>query len=263
MHRNDLAYLLLGTADAAQRRARAAVGTTVQIATAVAAPAVAAVDATPLGAPLRRRAAAVTDPLVADGRSVTSLTRHTIEDGLRQLTSEALNSTVIDAAVARVLSSGAVRRVVTVVVTHPATDALVADALNGPAVDRTVARVMQSRMADELTDQLVTAVVNHPATDRLISTVLDGPETDRLVARVMESRLLDELITQLLASEELRRLGAHISTSPEVRAALSQQTAGFAEDVTVGVRSRTVVADDAVEKAARSLLRRPRRVQPE
>ena len=97
----------------------------------------------------------------------------------------------------------------------------------------------------------------------MISDVLDGPETDRLVARVMESRLVDELVTQLLQSDELRRLVAQISTSPEVRAALSQQTAGFAQDVTVGVRSRTVVADDAVEKTARSLLRRPRRVQPE
>jgi hypothetical protein len=263
VQRSDLAYLLLGAADAAQRRARAVAGTGVHVAVAVTAPAVAAVDATPLGAPLRRRAAALTDPLVADGRSVTGLARRTVEDSLQRATSEALDSTVVDAAVTRVLSSGAVRRVVTVVINHPATDELVAEALNGPAVDRTVARVMQSRMVDELTDQLVTAVVNHPATDRVITDVLDGPQTDRIIARVMESRLIDELISQLLASEELRRLVAHISTSPEVRAALSRQTAGFAEDVTVGVRSRTVVADDAVEKAARSLLRRPRRVQPE
>jgi hypothetical protein len=263
VQRTDLAYLLLGAADAAQRRARAAVGTTVHVAAAVAAPAVAAVDATPLGAPVRRRAAALTDPLVADGRSITGLARRTVDDGVRRITSEALDSTVLDAAVARVLSSGAVRRVVTVVINHPATDALMADALNGPAVDQTVTRVMQSRLVDELTDQLVTAVVNHPATDRVISDVLDGSQTDRIVARVMESRLFDELITQLLESEELRRLVAHVSTSPEVRAALSQQTAGFAGDVTVGVRSRTVTADDTVEKAARSLLRRPRRVQPD
>ncbi len=263
MLRSELAYALVGVADAAQRRARVTAGTTVQIAVTITAPAVAAVDATPLGAPVRRRAARVTDPLVADGRSIIALGQRTVEDVTRRIVSEALDSTALDAAVARVLSSGAVRRVAMIVINHPTTDELVADALNGPAVDRTVERVMESRLVDELTAQLIGSVVNHPATERVISDVLDGPETDRLVARVMESRLVDELVTQLLQSDELRRLVAQISTSPEVRAALSQQTAGFAQDVTVGVRSRTVVADDAVEKTARSLLRRPRRVQPE
>jgi hypothetical protein len=80
---------------------------------------------------------------------------------------------------------------------------------------------------------------------------------------VMDSRLLDQLTSRVLESEEFRQVLRYVTTSPELRAALSQQTAGFAEDVTVGVRSRTVTADDAVEKAARSLLRRPRRVQPD
>lgn len=263
MQPNDIAYLLLGVADAGQRRARATVATTAHIAATVSAPAVAAVEATPLARPIRRGAAAITDPLVADGRALADVSRRALEDALRRITTEALDSTALDRAVDRVLSSGAARRVVTVVVNHPAVDELIAGALNGPAVDRTVTRVMQSRLVDELTTQLVADVVNHPATDRVMTDVLDGPATDRIVARVMESRLVDELISQLLESDELRRLVGHISTSPEVRAALSQQTAGFAEDVTVGVRSRTVVADDAVEKAARSLLRRPRRVQPE
>jgi hypothetical protein len=219
MQRTDLAYLLVGVATAAERRARAAVETTAHITAAVAAPAVAAFEATPLAAPARRRTAAVTDPLVTDGRSVVGMARRTVEHAVGRVTSDALDSRALDAAVDRVLSSGVARRVVTV-------------------------------------------VVNHPATDELLAGVLNGPGVDRITAQVMGSRLLDQMTTRLLESDEFRQVLRHVMTSPEVRIALSQQTAGLAQDVTVGVRSRTVTADDTVEQAARSLLRRPRRVQP-
>ena len=220
VQRTDLAYLLVGVASAAERRARTAAATSVHIAGAVAAPAVSVVEATPLAAPVRRRAAGVTDPLVADGRAVVELTRRAIENAVGRIASDALDSRALDAAVERVLSSGAARRVVTI-------------------------------------------VINHPATDELLANALDGQGIDRVIGRVMDSRLLDQLTSRLLESEEFGRVLRHVTTSPELRAALSQQTAGFAEDLTVGVRARTVTADDTVEKAARSLLRRPRRIQPD
>ena len=220
MQRTDLAYLFVGVATVAERRARAAIGTSAQITAAVAAPAVAAFEATPFAAPVRRRAAAVADPIVADGRAIVGLARQTVENTIGRVTSDALDSRALDAAVDRVLLSGAARRVVTV-------------------------------------------VVNHPATDELLADLLDGPGVDRISARVMGSRLIDQLTSRLLESEEFRQVLRHVMTSPEVRVALSQQTAGLAQDVTVGVRSRTVTADDTVEQAARSLLRRPRRVHPE
>jgi hypothetical protein len=220
VRRFDLPYLLVGVGTAAGRRAQSTLATGARIGAAVTAPAVAAFEATPLAAPVRRRTAAVADPLVADGRAVVELARQTVEQAVGRVTSDALDSRALDAAVDRVLSSGAARRVVTV-------------------------------------------VINHPATDELLTNALDGPGIDRVVARVMDSRLLDQLTSRVLESDEFRQVLRYITSSPELRAALSQQTAGFAEDVTVGVRSRTVTADDAVEKAARSLLRRPRRVQPD
>jgi hypothetical protein len=219
MQRTDLAYLLVGVATAAERRTRAAVETSVHITAAVAAPAVAAFEATPLAAPVRRRAAGITDPLVADGHTVVELARRAVEHAVGRVTSDTLDSRALDAAVDRVLSSGAARRVVTV-------------------------------------------VLNHPATDELLAGVLNGPAVDRISARVMDSRLLDQLTTRMLESNEFRHVLRHVMSSPEVRLALSEQTAGLAQDVTVGVRARTVTADDTVEQAARSLLRRPRRIQP-
>jgi hypothetical protein len=219
MQRTDLAYLLVGVATAAERRVVAAVETSAHITAAVAAPAVAAFEATPLAAPVRRRANAVTDPLVADGRSITELARRAAENAVGRVTSDALDSRALDAAVDRVLSSGAARRVMTV-------------------------------------------VINHPATDELFAGFLNGSGVDRISAQVMGSRLVDQMTTRLLESDEFRHVLRHVMTSPEVRIALSEQTAGLAQDVTVGVRARTVTADETVEQAARSLLRRPRRIQP-
>jgi hypothetical protein len=98
--------------------------------------------------------------------------------------------------------------------------------------------------------------------DELLAGLLDGPGLDRISAQVMSSRLVDQMTTRLPESNEFRLVLRHVMTSPEVRVALSEQTAGLAQDVTVGVRARTVTADDTVEQAARSLLRRPRRIQP-
>jgi hypothetical protein len=220
VRRFDLPYLLVGVGTAAGRRAQSTVVTSARIGAAVAAPAVAAFEATPLAAPVRRRTTAVTDPFVADGRAVTELARRAVEDAMRRLTIDTLDSGMLDAAVERVLSSGAANRMVTI-------------------------------------------VINHPATNALLANTLDSPAGERFADLLMQSRFFDEIVSRLLESEELRRIVAHVSTSPEVRAALSQQTTGLAQDVTVGVRARTVTADETVEQAARSLLRRPRRFQPE
>jgi hypothetical protein len=220
VQRSDFAYLLVGVASVAERRGRAVVGVGAQVTGVVVAPVVAAFDATPLAVPVRRRVAGVADPLVVDGRGVVGLVRRVVEDAVGRVASDVLDSRALDGAVERVLSSGVARRVVTVVVNHPATDALVGD-------------------------------------------LLDGPGVDRLSARVMQSRLVDQLTSRLLESEEFGLVLRHVMGSPEVRVALSQQTAGLAQDVTVGVRARTVTADDTVEQAARSLLRRPRRVPSE
>jgi hypothetical protein len=108
-------------------------------------------------------------------------------------------------------------------------------------------------------DRAAAMVINHPATEALVVKALDDPGLDRLIGRVMDSRMIDELTARLLESEELRLVLDYVTRSPELRAALAHQTAGIAEDVAVGVRTRTVAADDAAERFARALIRRRRR----
>jgi hypothetical protein len=122
-------------------------------------------------------------------------------------------------------------------------------------VDRMIDRLLTSGAFD----RVLTVLINHPATEELVASALDDPGLDRLITRVMESRLIDELTAQLLASEEMRLVLDYVTRSPELRAALAHQTAGLADDMADGVRSRTFVADATAERFARSLLRRRRR----
>jgi hypothetical protein len=143
-------------------------------------------------------------------------------------------------------------------------------AVAGMSARRLGVQAIRSGVADEAVDRLLTAgvvdrvttvVVNHPATEHMVDSVLDDPALDRLVSRVLDSRLIDELTARVLDSDEMRMVLEHVTRSPELRAALAQQTAGLAGDMAVGVRSRTVVADEAAERFARGLLRRRNRPQ--
>jgi hypothetical protein len=129
-------------------------------------------------------------------------------------------------------------------------------------------QVVNSRLADEVIeralssgafDNVIAVVVEHPATETAVAAALETPGLERLMAQVMESGMIDELVARLLDSDEMRLILDHVTRSPELRAALAHQTAGLAGDVAVGVRARTVVADDAAERFARGLFRRPRR----
>jgi hypothetical protein len=149
----------------------------------------------------------------------------------------------------RELSSGAraeavdlARRVVQQIVDTGITDLAVERALSSGAFDN-----------------VITVVIEHPATETALAAALDSPELDRLIARVMDSHLVDEVVDRLLQSDEMRLILDYVTRSPELRAALAHQTAGLAGDVAVGMRTRTISADDAAERFARALLRRPRR----
>jgi hypothetical protein len=218
-----LAYLLVGAAAAAERRTRATVAAGARVAVVAAWPAE-RVWRSPLGAPIRRRADEASASFTADGREL--------------------------------VRRGRVR----------------ARATGTQLARRLGEQLVQSGLADELVDRLlstgafdrvVTVVINHPATEALVANALDDPGLDRLITRVMDSRLIDELTARLLESEEMRLVLDYVTRSPELRAALAHQTAGLADDVAAGVRSRTVVADAAAENFARRLIGRRNRPQAE
>jgi hypothetical protein len=178
----------------------------------------------PMGAPVRNRVGAASDALERSGRELVART----------------------SVHARVSGSRELRRLGDQLNESGLTDEIIDKLLSSGAFDR-----------------IVTVVINHPATEALVVNVVDEPALERLVARVMESRLVDGITAQLLASEEMQAILDYVTRSPELRAALAHQTAGMAEDVAVGVRSRTYNADETAERFARRLLRRRPKPEPQ
>ena len=215
----SLRFVALGLAAAGERRTRAAVSVGVRAAGVAAWPA-AQVWRSPLAAPVRGRAASAANGLARDGRELTERTQASAREA--------------GAATARRLE----------------------DELSRSGV---IDEVLDRLLSSGAFDRVMTFVVNHPATEALVAQVIDEPGMDRLITRVMDSRLVDDVTAQLLASEELQLVLEYITRSPELRAALAHQTAGLADDVAVGVRTRTFAADETAERIARAVFRRKRR----
>lgn len=116
------------------------------------------------------------------------------------------------------------------------------------AVNEAVAELLRSGVVEEIADRMAAQLA-----EPLVGSALDSPSLDRIV-------------DQVLSSEQLQRVVAHVAASPEVRAALSAQSAGLAEDVADGVRARAAAGDDRAERLARRLLHRrviPPPLEPE
>ena len=116
-------------------------------------------------------------------------------------------------------------------------------------------RELRSRLEAEL-ERLIAAALDSPATDRIVQQVLQSPGVERAIVTVLESELLLESTERALRSEEIGLVLAWIADSPEIRRAVFQQSAGLADVVEGEVRGRSANADDAVERFARSVLRR-------
>jgi len=215
----QLRYILLGAAADAERRSRATLAAGARIASVAARPA-STIWRSRLNAPVRER--------------VDQTTRAWGRDGLLVAQQGRTRAAALTDVLARRLG-----------------DELAGSGLADEVVDWL--------LSSGAFDRVVTVVINHPATEALVANALDDPGLDRLIARVMDSRLVDEITARLLDSEEMQLMLDYITSSPELRAALARQTAGLAGDVAVGVRARTVVADDATERFARRLLGRRRR----
>jgi hypothetical protein len=101
-----------------------------------------------------------------------------------------------------------------------------------------------------------------PEFELAVRRVAASPTTRRVIKLFFETGLFDEVVDQLLESPALWRLVDEIAASPAVRAAVMQQSRGFADLIAEQVRSRSRNADDRLEDAARRLTFRPQRVRP-
>jgi len=90
----------------------------------------------------------------------------------------------------------------------------------------------------------------------IVAQVVESDGATQLIDTFFDSGLFDRFVDRLLASDGLWRLVDVIAASPSVRAAVSQQGLGFADQVGDAVRARSRKGDRRIERAADRLMRR-------
>ncbi len=132
-----------------------------------------------------------------------------------------------------------------------------ADAVTRVLIEqRLVERIADELVASGAVDRMVDQALESPRMMELLERVLDSEGMERLVAQVLDSRLVDTSVARVLASEELWLVVDEVARSPAVTAAISQQGAGFADQIATEVGQRSRRADAWVERAARRMLHR-------
>ena len=96
-------------------------------------------------------------------------------------------------------------------------------------------------------------------TDRLREQVLASPALERLLADALDSRLTLELTDGIVKSPAFRHVLHEVLSSPELRAALTEQSTSFAGEIAETLRHRLRRYDDTAERGPRRWFRRPPR----
>jgi uncharacterized RDD family membrane protein YckC len=114
-------------------------------------------------------------------------------------------------------------------------------ALRSPAVERAIVRVL----------------VEQNAIERAFEEALTSDEVAEAVVNALDSEVADRVWAELLASPKAQMLVERIAEAPEVRAAIAQQGVGLVTDIGKRLTVITEALDDAAERVAHGLLRRP------
>jgi hypothetical protein len=131
--------------------------------------------------------------------------------------------------------------------------------LAGPLTEHVARSLSEHRVVERAAQQLIEQGTVASLLDQALKSGLGEQIAERLLASdVLESRLLVELTDRLMASEEVQHVISHLASSPELRAAIAEQTSGLTEEMIAGVRRRSVSLDDVAERTVRGWLRRPR-----
>ena len=132
---------------------------------------------------------------------------------------------------------------------RPLTGAVGAAAEAGISLERrAVERLLES---GELERLLASAQVQ-----AIVAQVVKSDGATRLIDTFFDSGLFDRFVDRLLASDGLWRLVDEIASSAAVRAAVSQQGLGFADQLGDAMRQRSRKGDRRLERVADHLLRR-------
>ena len=123
---------------------------------------------------------------------------------------------------------------------------------------------LEQRAVDRLLESgELERVLDSARLQAIVAQVVGSEGATQLIDTFFDSGLFDRFVDRLLSSDGLWRLVDEIAASPTVRAALSQQGLGFADQVGDAVRARSRKGDRRLERAADRLMGRPPAESPQ
>ena len=192
---------------------------------------------------------------------------------------QVLASGVAERAIERALSGELVDVVANDLIRYEVVERVTEQMLAGGVVDRALdratatgvpERLAERMLAQGIADQIATRLLAGPELERIVERALESPGMERVVDRIVESRLIEQTITRVVddvvgdlpSCEAMWALIDVIAQSPAVTDAITQQGAGFADQVAGEVRERSRTLDARLERGAWRLLRRRARTPP-
>jgi hypothetical protein len=126
------------------------------------------------------------------------------------------------------------------------------------AADGERTRAEGLRRIDAEVDRTVTALLEHPRTRELVEAAVANPALRQMILDAVDSTLTVDVTDHVLQGPAMQHAIEHLASSPELRRAVAEQSAGMAQQTLETVRRRSVTLDDATERTVRGWLRRPR-----
>jgi uncharacterized RDD family membrane protein YckC len=160
----------------------------------------------------------------------------------------------IEAVAAEVLATPETEHVVEGVFAGQLPEAIARSLVEHQVVGRVAAEALASA---DLEREVGSAAVETERTDRLVEQVLASPALERLLADALDSRLTVDLTDKMVRSPAFRHVLYGVLSSPELRAALTDQSTSFAQEIAEGLRQRLRRLDDTAERKPRHWFRRP------
>jgi uncharacterized RDD family membrane protein YckC len=126
-------------------------------------------------------------------------------------------------------------------------EAAAEELLATPEVRQALDRTLSSPLPEELGKLLV----RHRVVERVVHELVVSGELERTLQTTLDSPQGQALVDRLLASPAMHQALERVLSGPEVRAALTSQTAGLADQVMGGVREGTAGLDSKLSTARR------------
>lgn len=115
-------------------------------------------------------------------------------------------------------------------------------------VDRAVDEAVEEAIVRALRSPSIARAIERALADNPLTAELDGDEVADVVRRFLRSDAAERAWDEVLASREAQMLVERIAGAPEIRAAITAQSAGLITDVGIRLTKLTEALDDAVER---------------